>query len=176
MIRPSQGCRKRSPVIVWNPTSTGNRAPESAGVYDSIVGGFSGRHSCESGNPESDSWRVFKAELCLLDSRLRGNDGNRWAICTYNSDARPNCRKRINASRSHDGEVDAHGEVETFRSDFFGNLPVRAVVANLQQQVARLTGSKRPLDRSVVRFDQIVDGVRDRGRSPFSGAMISNRA
>ena len=59
--------------------------------------------------------------------------------------------------RLHDGEVVPDGEVEAFGGDLFLSLLVHAEVPDLHQQVTRLAGSERPVDRPVVGFDQMVN-------------------
>ena len=72
------------------------------------------------------------------------------------------CRSRLrpailNAEASHDREVVHRGEVEVLGLQLEWQVVVDAVVADLEQEVARLAASERPADALVVVLDQVID-------------------
>ena len=83
-------------------------------------------------------------------------------------------RGSVLTSRSRHREVIHHGEVEVLGLELEREVVVNAVVADLEQKVARVAAAERPADALVVVLDQVVDRRPDRpSLNPSLGANMA---
>ena len=79
-------------------------------------------------------------------------------------------RPRAGVAGSHHGEVIARGEVEVLGLQLQREVVIDAVVADLEQEVARLAAAERAVHPAVVALDQVVDRrVVDLGEAELGG-------
>jgi len=73
---------------------------------------------------------------------------------------RGSMRSHLTRGPSHHREVIHRGEVEVLGFQLEGQVVVKAVIADLEQEVAGLAAAERSRDPLVVMLDQVVDRLR----------------